>query len=105
MPSIQIGHVTIDDVEIRPNGLVKKIGSRARLRNTSAQEDIWAITSKSLRHLVVIIYNIQNSGYHIGRLARPVLVEYCQKFLRCSRRTAYNYAKAIEWICAQLAYV
>ena len=105
MVSIQIGPVTIDDVEILPYGVVRKIGSRARLRDTSAQEEIWAITSKSLRHLVVLIYNIQHSGYQIGRLDRPVLVEYCQEFLRCSRRTAYNYAKAIQWICVLLNVV
>ena len=100
--SIGIGDVTIDDVEILQNGVVRKIGVRPRFRNPSLIDDIMAIANKSLRRLIVMTYNIEHSGYHIGQLDLPILVEYCEAFLDCSEKTAYNYAKTLLYICTIL---
>lgn len=102
MTTIQIGNITIDDVEVLPSGVVRKIGRRARFRDTSAQEDVMSLRNRSLRHLVMIVYNIKHSGYRIDQIDQFTLLEYCQRFLRCSERTAYDYAKAIGWVGALL---
>ena len=100
MATIRIGDITIDNVEVSSSGLVRKIGGETRFRNTSVEEDVASITSNSLRYLVTMVYNIQNSGHDITRINKPVLLEHCQKFLGCSERTAYNYVKAMVWLGA-----
>lgn len=102
MATIQIGSITIDDVEVLSSGVIRKIGVEERFRNTSAREDIMSIRNRSLRRLVIIVYNIKNSGNNVTQIHRPILLEYCQRFLNCSERTAYDYAKAIEWFGALL---
>lgn len=102
MATIQIGGITIDNVEVLPSGLVRKIGRKVRLRDTSAQEDVMSIRNRSLRRLVMIVYNIDNSGYNVNQIDQFIKLEYCQRFLNCSERTAYDYTKAIEWVGATL---
>jgi len=100
--SIQIGNVTIDSVERLPNGVLRKMGVHSRLRSASLEDDVRSIANKSLRRLVMMVYNIEHSAYDITRLDSPIMVEYCEKFLGCSKRTAYDYAKTLLLVCTIL---
>lgn len=103
MTRIKIGNVIIEDVEITEHGIIKKVGKEARLTGGSVVDSILAISSGTLRHLVILVYNITKSGFDIGQIELPVLVEYCKKELECSDRTAYNYANTLKWVYCYLS--
>lgn len=104
MATIRIGHIIIDNVEVLSSGVVRKIGVKERFRDTSVEEDIMSIRNRSLRNLVMIVYNIQHSECRINQIGTAVQLEYCQRFLNCSGRTAYDYAKAVRWLGALLSF-
>lgn len=98
MTRIKIGNVIIEDVEVTEHGVIKKAGKEPRLRDGSAVDSFQAISSRTLRRLALLVYNLYKSGLSVGQIEMPVLVEYCKKELKCSARTAYNYANTIGWI-------
>lgn len=99
MASIRIGNAVIDNVEIDENGIVHKTGRRSRVREVSLTDELRSVTNTSLRRLMLLFYNMYwHSDYRVSLLDFPVLVEYVQKELNCSLKSAYNYAHAMEWI-------
>ena len=95
--SIKIGSIVIDDVEVSKYGVITKIGKTTRESESSSwMEDMNTISSRNLRHLIIIAYNVSKAGYKITQMSTPVLIEYTVKLLKCSKRTAYNYVNTLK---------
>lgn len=101
MATLEVGDIVIEDVEIRHRVLYKEgITPRSYPIEMSFQQQILKVSNQTLRNIMVMLFNLTNNnlGVPVNNITRPVLVEYAQKFIGCSEKTAYNYANAMQFI-------
>lgn len=98
MTYIKIGNVKIDNVEIK-YGVVRKIGKTPRTHRGHPRQRVKSISSKVLKRLIHLWSYILKAGYSPCQIDQPVLVEYIQKELELSKKTAYDYANTMHLLC------